>query len=141
MWNCPKCGEKLDEQFDSCWKCAGQSDSNVRYNESEHSKGLPPFFRITLILFVFTIQLMMLAPSLAVNTSKVSYRRQERFDAMKAYFNERTPEKKAAFDEEMKKVNSYIAHEQLMNIGIPFAALLFFEGVVFYYLFWHKRRS
>ena len=60
---------------------------------------------------------------------------------MKAYFNERTPENKAAFDEEMRKVNSYIAHEQLMNIGIPFAALLFFEGVVFYYLFWHKRRS
>ena len=23
MWTCPKCGQKLEAQFDSCWKCAG----------------------------------------------------------------------------------------------------------------------
>ena len=23
MWTCPKCGERLDDQFESCWKCAG----------------------------------------------------------------------------------------------------------------------
>ncbi len=22
MWNCPKCREWLDDQFDTCWKCA-----------------------------------------------------------------------------------------------------------------------
>ncbi len=22
MWICPKCGEKLDEQFGSCWRCS-----------------------------------------------------------------------------------------------------------------------
>ncbi len=22
MWTCPKCGEQLEDQFDSCWKCA-----------------------------------------------------------------------------------------------------------------------
>jgi len=22
MWNCPKCGEQIEDQFDSCWKCA-----------------------------------------------------------------------------------------------------------------------
>jgi hypothetical protein len=22
MWNCPKCGEEIEDQFDSCWKCA-----------------------------------------------------------------------------------------------------------------------
>ncbi len=22
MWTCPKCGENLEDQFDSCWKCA-----------------------------------------------------------------------------------------------------------------------
>ena len=26
MWTCPKCGEKIEDQFDSCWKCAGQPD-------------------------------------------------------------------------------------------------------------------
>jgi hypothetical protein len=23
MWSCPKCGEEIEDQFDSCWKCAG----------------------------------------------------------------------------------------------------------------------
>jgi hypothetical protein len=22
MWTCPKCGERLEDQFDSCWRCA-----------------------------------------------------------------------------------------------------------------------
>ena len=22
MWSCPKCGERLEDQFDSCWRCA-----------------------------------------------------------------------------------------------------------------------
>jgi hypothetical protein len=22
MWTCQKCGEKIEDQFDSCWKCA-----------------------------------------------------------------------------------------------------------------------
>jgi hypothetical protein len=24
MWTCPKCGERLGDQFDSCWKCAAK---------------------------------------------------------------------------------------------------------------------
>jgi hypothetical protein len=24
MWTCPKCGEKIEDQFDSCWKCAAE---------------------------------------------------------------------------------------------------------------------
>src|SRR4051812_32961357 len=23
MWRCPKCNENVEDQFDSCWKCAG----------------------------------------------------------------------------------------------------------------------
>jgi hypothetical protein len=26
MWNCPRCNEPLEDQFDSCWKCAGRPD-------------------------------------------------------------------------------------------------------------------
>lgn len=25
MWTCPKCGEQHDDQFQSCWRCAGQA--------------------------------------------------------------------------------------------------------------------
>ena len=24
MWACQQCGEQIEDQFDSCWKCAGQ---------------------------------------------------------------------------------------------------------------------
>jgi hypothetical protein len=27
MWTCPKCGEALEDQFDSCWKCARNQSS------------------------------------------------------------------------------------------------------------------
>jgi serpin B len=26
MWTCPKCGEQIEDQFDSCWKCAAQPE-------------------------------------------------------------------------------------------------------------------
>src|SRR5664280_191138 len=26
MWTCPKCGEKIEDHFDSCWKCAGSPE-------------------------------------------------------------------------------------------------------------------
>lgn len=25
MWTCPKCGEVSEDQFDNCWKCAGDA--------------------------------------------------------------------------------------------------------------------
>src|ERR1700722_4002434 len=40
MWTCPRCGEKHQEQFDACWKCAGQdmprgaSDAETRPTRS-----------------------------------------------------------------------------------------------------------
>src|SRR4051812_24398259 len=27
MWTCPKCSERIEDQFDSCWKCAGPPDT------------------------------------------------------------------------------------------------------------------
>jgi hypothetical protein len=27
MWTCPKCQEQIDDEFDSCWKCAGVAGS------------------------------------------------------------------------------------------------------------------
>ena|ERR1041385_200380 len=28
MWDCPKCGEKIEDQFDSCWNCAGKQNAS-----------------------------------------------------------------------------------------------------------------
>ena len=32
MWTCKKCGEQIEDQFDSCWKCSGAA------NEAEKIK-------------------------------------------------------------------------------------------------------
>ena len=29
MWACPKCNEEIEDQFDSCWRCAGPIRSDV----------------------------------------------------------------------------------------------------------------
>jgi hypothetical protein len=29
MWTCPTCGEKIEDQFQSCWKCAGGSSQET----------------------------------------------------------------------------------------------------------------
>jgi serine protease inhibitor len=29
MWTCPKCGESVDDQFDSCWKCAAPPEKSA----------------------------------------------------------------------------------------------------------------
>ena len=26
MWTCDKCGEEIEDQFDACWRCAGEPD-------------------------------------------------------------------------------------------------------------------
>jgi hypothetical protein len=30
VWKCPSCGEKLAQQFDSCWKCGAKKDITSR---------------------------------------------------------------------------------------------------------------
>src|SRR5262245_48408543 len=35
MWTCPKCGERHDDQFNSCWKCSGQTAPAGAVSERE----------------------------------------------------------------------------------------------------------
>ena len=36
FWICPKCGEKLEDQFDSCWKCAAQPEQTITPTRAPH---------------------------------------------------------------------------------------------------------
>jgi len=29
MWTCPKCNEPIEDQFDSCWKCAAPNEQTL----------------------------------------------------------------------------------------------------------------
>ena len=33
MWTCKQCGEQINDQFDSCWKCATPKDSPPPENQ------------------------------------------------------------------------------------------------------------
>ena len=43
MWTCPKCGETIEEQFDSCWKCAGHSSQAVLPSSKHGSVSAVPY--------------------------------------------------------------------------------------------------
>jgi hypothetical protein len=55
MWKCPKCGECLENQFDSCWKCAKPMDPAPHTSVE----------RLTLRHYAFALLMSYLAPWLA----------------------------------------------------------------------------
>lgn len=52
MWTCPQCGERIEEQFDSCWKCAARVE---RVKPS--AKPGPRWSRFLLLGFYFEVLL------------------------------------------------------------------------------------
>ena len=56
MWICPDCGEKLEDQFDSCWKCADKIAEPAATNTTtaKRRKGCLAAI-IGVIVFVFFI--------------------------------------------------------------------------------------
>jgi len=61
MWQCKKCGEKIDDQFDECWNCAEVINDNVykpyRSVFNPESKDIHDVF---IHLFVFSINAFVL---------------------------------------------------------------------------------
>ena len=47
MWVCSKCGEQIEDQFDSCWKCAGAESQEPGLGNDEPT-GAP---RVTFEVF------------------------------------------------------------------------------------------
>ena len=45
MWICKKCGESVDDQFDSCWKCSTPKDEPTAAPEKQSAA--PPKWRLT----------------------------------------------------------------------------------------------
>lgn len=43
MWTCPKCQESIEDQFDTCWKCAGRRDgTDSAQSTTQISQTSPP---------------------------------------------------------------------------------------------------
>ena len=51
MWTCPKCKENIEDQFDKCWKCAGEARRAA--TPPERKKPLEALEYICWMLFIF----------------------------------------------------------------------------------------
>ena len=125
MWTCPKCKESIEDQFDSCWKCAGEVQPVVP--KKPVSAG---FLMVLLVLAqLWLVCELTMAP---VNPARISFRREQRAAAFKARSEKRTPETEAAVREELRLASKHVHREWLRNTGALFAAFLCVDAIVIY---------
>ncbi len=48
MWKCAKCGEQIEDAFDSCWKCAGSAEQASK--QEKPKKPLEQFELISILI-------------------------------------------------------------------------------------------
>jgi hypothetical protein len=68
MWACPKCHESLEDQFDSCWKCAGvgqKRDGMLNHWHEPVSTKKAIAIWLTAGIFVLLVSLLLVLPGLA----------------------------------------------------------------------------
>ena len=62
MWRCPKCNENIEDQFDSCWKCASQTQPDIQVVDEPFKRPSPSFGIASLFSPVVIALTIMLAP-------------------------------------------------------------------------------
>jgi hypothetical protein len=89
---------------------------------------------IALIALVIIVQLFLVAQFTLrpVNLAKIPYRRAERAAALTTWIQDKTPENKAAFDQELRLASRHTAIQQFTFTGVVFVAILSFEALVIY---------
>jgi hypothetical protein len=58
MWNCPECGESLEDQFDSCWRCAGKAVIISQDNTNKHRLRVISYIVIGVVVLGLTIYVL-----------------------------------------------------------------------------------
>ena len=125
MWTCQKCGESLEDQFESCWKCAGE------VQKIKSTRGMVWWFLLPVVILLQSILVLNLTVH-PVNLYKASFRSEQRAAALTAMIKDRSPEHKAAYNEEVRLTAMHIGEQQLIAAGIFFLFFLFIDALVFY---------
>jgi hypothetical protein len=133
MWTCPKCNERLEDQFESCWKCETGGQEVL----------LPPPAKavswrwLIVLLFVLQIAVVFTVSISGTNLSKIPYRRAERVAAIQAYYKDPSLENKVTMDNERRIASRVVGQQKLMKAGILLVVLLSMEGALYY--LWKRR--
>ncbi len=116
MWICPKCKESIEDQFDSCWKCA--SGVQVVDQPTRPAKPLVSFG--FLMGLVMVVQLWIAAAIFldAPNPLRTSFRREQRRAALEMYSQDPSPENRAAWQEELRLARHHVSRGQFPAAGI-----------------------
>jgi hypothetical protein len=126
MWTCPRCEESLEDQFDSCWKCAGEAP------QANPTK--PWVWRwLIALLFVFQVALVFHVSFPPTNLARVSFRREERAAALMTLREDPSPENKAVMRNEWRLASHYVARRQLTTAAVLLGLLFGIEALVFYF--------
>jgi hypothetical protein len=126
MWKCPKCNETIEDQFDSCWKCAGDVPKIAPVNR---------WFWVSFIVLVLLAQsfLVLQATVKPVNLAKIPFRQAERAAAMMAYAKDKSPENWQALQAESRLASRHVDREQFTRAGVVFTVILSIEAGVIYF--------
>lgn len=134
MRKCPQCNESLEDQFDSCWKCAA---GGLEVQPLPPAK--PVSWRwLIVLLFVLQIAVVFTVSISGTNLSKIPYRRAERVAAIQAYYKDPSLENKVTMDKERRLASRFVSQRQLIKAGILLVVLFSAEGALYY--FWQRRR-
>ncbi len=69
MWTCPKCGEQIEDQFTSCWKCA------LALGATEPQKKKPlERLELAFLLFAAMPGILMIIGGRAHNSAQAAFR-------------------------------------------------------------------
>jgi hypothetical protein len=55
MWICQKCGEKLEDQFDACWKCSSRQQQTQEQGTPGREAPQPPEWKLSYRMFRGTL--------------------------------------------------------------------------------------
>ena len=124
MWTCPKCKESLEDQFDSCWKCAGavQKPASRR----------PWVWRWLVAVFVvFQLALVAHFSFAPTNLARVSYRREQRAAAIATQRQDPSPEHLAAVQDEWRLAARYVGRRKFTTAAVLLAVLFGVETGMF----------
>jgi hypothetical protein len=137
MWTCPKCNERIEDQFDSCWKCAGEVQPKAP--TKPRARGLST----TLVVLVVVFELW-LAAEVAfqpVNLVKVSFRREQRAAVLRGLSKDPSPENRAALQEELRLAREHVGRRQFTKAGVLLAVLFGADAIVIYLRRQHDLRA
>jgi len=75
------------------------------------------------------------------NLAKEPYRREQRVEALRAYQKDRSPEREAAFREEMHLASRHVLKRQLAGTAFVFGAFLAIDAIVIFRWKYDRKRK